>query len=248
MKSGTGGTYEVEIRTLDGFANSCGCIDHRVNGLGACKHIEGVLAAVGLNLQAATAVVNVDLPWNPAKLEQRIARAWRKNQLRSVKVANLVCEDSIEHNILHLLASKQALSDGRARWRRRSREAEDALRPRRFPRAHESDDGAAPPIRSAEERIVEDLRERYGAGVVHCEARSHEGSLHLLAVLDVDAAEIATENARLASQRNGATPPVEAITRDTWEVLNRLARNGLMQFSCTSPKILFSVEGGSARL
>ena len=26
--------------------NSCGCIDHRVNGLGTCKHIEGVLAAL----------------------------------------------------------------------------------------------------------------------------------------------------------------------------------------------------------
>ena len=53
--------------------------------------------SVGLNLQAASAVVNVDLPWNPAKLEQRIARAWRKNQTRSVTVVNLVCENSIEH-------------------------------------------------------------------------------------------------------------------------------------------------------
>ena len=68
--------------------------------------------SVGLNLQVATAVVNVDLPWNPAKLEQRIARAWRKNQTRSVTVVNLVCEDSIEHQILHLLGHKQALADG----------------------------------------------------------------------------------------------------------------------------------------
>ena len=60
--------------------------------------------ATGLNLQAANAVINVDLPWNPAKLEQRIARAWRKNQTRSVTVVNLVTENSIEHNILHLLA------------------------------------------------------------------------------------------------------------------------------------------------
>jgi len=45
---------------------------------------------------SASAVVNVDLPWNPARLEQRIARAWRKNQTRSVTVVNLVCEDSIE--------------------------------------------------------------------------------------------------------------------------------------------------------
>src|SRR6202163_4025549 len=45
-RSGTGGSYEVEIRNLDGSGNSCGCIDHRVNGLGTCKHIEGVLAAL----------------------------------------------------------------------------------------------------------------------------------------------------------------------------------------------------------
>ncbi|MGH6876423.1 MAG: SNF2-related protein, partial [Rhizomicrobium sp.] len=46
VKSGTGGFYDVEIRALDGFTNSCGCIDHRVNGLGTCKHIEGVLSAL----------------------------------------------------------------------------------------------------------------------------------------------------------------------------------------------------------
>src|SRR6478672_1415298 len=44
--SGSGGFYEVEIRDLDGLRNSCGCIDHRANGLGTCKHIEGVLAAL----------------------------------------------------------------------------------------------------------------------------------------------------------------------------------------------------------
>jgi SNF2 family DNA or RNA helicase len=31
--------------------------------------------ASGLNLQIASVVINCDLPWNPAKLEQRIARA-----------------------------------------------------------------------------------------------------------------------------------------------------------------------------
>ena len=45
---------------------------------------------VGLNLQNASVVINCDLPWNPAKLEQRIARAWRKNQTRSVTVINLI--------------------------------------------------------------------------------------------------------------------------------------------------------------
>ena len=68
--------------------------------------------SVGLNLQAASAVINLDLPWNPAKLEQRIARAWRKNQMRTVDVINLVTEDSIEHSMLHVLSQKQALADG----------------------------------------------------------------------------------------------------------------------------------------
>lgn len=67
--------------------------------------------STGLNLQAANVVINVDLPWNPAKLEQRIGRAWRKHQTRSVQVINLVCEDSIEHRMLHMLDKKQALAD-----------------------------------------------------------------------------------------------------------------------------------------
>ena len=46
VRSASGGCYEVEIRALDKLANSCGCIDHRVNSLGTCKHIEGVLAAL----------------------------------------------------------------------------------------------------------------------------------------------------------------------------------------------------------
>ena len=39
----------------------------------------------GLNLQAADVVINLDMPWTPARLEQRIARAWRKHQKRSYK-------------------------------------------------------------------------------------------------------------------------------------------------------------------
>ena len=57
-------------------------------------------------------VVNCDLPWNPAKLEQRIARAWRKHQTRAVTVINLVSENTIEHRMLDTLSNKQALADG----------------------------------------------------------------------------------------------------------------------------------------
>jgi superfamily II DNA or RNA helicase len=67
---------------------------------------------VGLNLQNASVVINCDLPWNPARLEQRIARAWRKNQKRAVTVINLVSKDTIEHRMLATLADKRGLSEG----------------------------------------------------------------------------------------------------------------------------------------
>ena len=68
-------------------------------------------AATGLNLQAASVVVNLDLPWNPAKLEQRIARAWRKHQTRSVSVLYFIAENTIEHRMLDVLRMKSELAD-----------------------------------------------------------------------------------------------------------------------------------------
>lgn len=67
---------------------------------------------VGLNLQKASVVINCDLPWNPAKLEQRIARAWRKNQTQPVTVINLVAERTIEQGMLASLEQKRELADG----------------------------------------------------------------------------------------------------------------------------------------
>jgi SNF2 family DNA or RNA helicase len=67
--------------------------------------------SVGLNLQVANVVINLDIPWNPAKLEQRIARAWRKHQTSQVQVINLITQDKLEHRILHLVEEKQHLSD-----------------------------------------------------------------------------------------------------------------------------------------
>ncbi len=67
---------------------------------------------IGLNLQHASVVINCDQPWNPARLEQRVARAWRKDQARAVTVLNLVSERTIEQRMLGMLASKHALSEG----------------------------------------------------------------------------------------------------------------------------------------
>ncbi len=66
--------------------------------------------STGLNLQAADTVINVDLPWNPAVLEQRIARAHRMGQKRPVQVFVLITEDTIEDKLLGTLAAKRDLA------------------------------------------------------------------------------------------------------------------------------------------
>jgi superfamily II DNA/RNA helicase len=66
--------------------------------------------STGLNLQSANTVINVDLPWNPAVLEQRVARAHRMGQQQSVQVFVLVTEGTIEENLLATLAAKKELA------------------------------------------------------------------------------------------------------------------------------------------
>jgi hypothetical protein len=68
---------------------------------------------VGLNLQrAASACINIELPWNPAVLEQRIGRIYRLGQTRPIDVYNLVSEPGIESRIADIVGSKRALFTG----------------------------------------------------------------------------------------------------------------------------------------
>ncbi|MBI4611698.1 MAG: DEAD/DEAH box helicase [Candidatus Rokubacteria bacterium] len=67
---------------------------------------------VGLNLQHATVVVNVDLPWNPAVLEQRIGRVHRLGQTRPVQVVSFVAKGTIEEGMLSVLGFKRSLFAG----------------------------------------------------------------------------------------------------------------------------------------
>jgi superfamily II DNA or RNA helicase len=68
--------------------------------------------STGLNLQHASTLVNMDLPWNPAILEQRIARIHRMGQTRPVRVINFVSKGTIEEGMLSVLAFKRSLSAG----------------------------------------------------------------------------------------------------------------------------------------
>ncbi|HEX2642785.1 MAG TPA: DEAD/DEAH box helicase, partial [Thermoanaerobaculia bacterium] len=201
---------------------------------------------VGLNLQAANVVINLDLPWNPARLEQRIARAWRKHQTRPVHVINLVSADSIEQRMLSLLAGKQALADrvlegtgdpdeplprpaDRAAFMARLRAltetvpAEGAEEPRPV---------ASP---APAERLRDELLRRWNDRLLFLDRRapSGEGGETLLAVLDQPTAGERAEMAALLRQQAGDNPPpnVEILDRATFEAVERLVAAGVLQFT-----------------
>jgi hypothetical protein len=67
---------------------------------------------VGLNLQHASVVVNMDLPWNPAVLEQRIGRVHRLGQRQPVQVINFIAQGTIEEGMLSVLKFKKSLFAG----------------------------------------------------------------------------------------------------------------------------------------
>lgn len=65
----------------------------------------------GVNLQFASYIINYDLPWNPAAVEQRIARLHRMGQRNVVQVINIVVddEDKVEQKIKRTLGQKEDL-------------------------------------------------------------------------------------------------------------------------------------------
>jgi hypothetical protein len=68
---------------------------------------------VGLNLQrAASACINLELPWNPAVLEQRIGRIYRLGQTRPIDVFTLQNEHGIEARVADTVTAKRALFAG----------------------------------------------------------------------------------------------------------------------------------------
>ncbi len=67
---------------------------------------------VGLNLQSASVLINMDCPWNPVVLEQRIARIHRLGQEKPVTIINLISKGTIEERMLELLNFKKKMFEG----------------------------------------------------------------------------------------------------------------------------------------
>ena len=155
-----------------------------------------------------------------------------------VTVVNFVTENSIEHSILHLLSHKQALADGvldgaedfskiaipsgRAALVERLQAALDASKPIQIK--------VLPP----EEALVEDIRMRHGARLLHAELRAER----LVLVLDAEPSLVAAERARLAS----STLQTEVLDCAAWQMLQRLTAAGLIGFTETRVRILHRSE------
>jgi hypothetical protein len=207
--------------------------------------------ATGLNLQSASVVINCDLPWNPARLEQRIARAWRKHQTRAVTVINLISELTIEHRMLETLSLKQAVAEsvldkagavkeikirsGRQSFLERLRQLitpADALRA-----------ATAAPLKKPAlpadpaEAFACRAREIINGAIVRCEERYPQTGLHsvLVVVVERDAAQWRDKLGSLHGEifGPGKTDPLaptqlEVIDRATDEALQRLIAAGLL--------------------
>ncbi|HTD29713.1 MAG TPA: DEAD/DEAH box helicase, partial [Xanthomonadaceae bacterium] len=118
-------THDIVIRRLDargiGYVSFHGGVPSEKRPLlvdrfrddPACRvFLSTDAGGTGLNLQHASTLINMDLPWNPAILEQRIARIHRMGQKRPVRIVNFVAKGTIEEGMLSVLAFKRSLSAG----------------------------------------------------------------------------------------------------------------------------------------
>ncbi|MCC6195807.1 MAG: ATP-dependent helicase, partial [Burkholderiales bacterium] len=163
--------------------------------------------AAGLNLQHASTLVNMDLPWNPALLEQRIGRIHRMGQKRPVQIVNFVAKGTIEEGMLSVLAFKRSLSAGIL-------------------------DGGQSEISLGGSRLsrfmkeVENVTRRMGEGDAMAPAEEAASVASAPADSTIDAAAVdepavavETASAAASSERETATPALQDASADPWTVL-----------------------------
>ncbi|HEX3552387.1 MAG TPA: DEAD/DEAH box helicase [Thermoanaerobaculia bacterium] len=205
--------------------------------------------SVGLNLQAASVVINLDLPWNPARLEQRIARAWRKHQTRPVRVLHLVTEDSIEHRMIPLLAGKQALADSVLDGR-----PDSAVLPlpsgrkalvQRLEALTGISTTPAPTLPSEKpatpaDPLAAELRPLLGDRLLDLEVwTAPDGRQTLLAVVDGTAGtDRPALEASISHSSSHAAAALELIDRSAFAAIERLIELGVLRFAAEDRRLL----------
>lgn len=211
---------------------------------------------VGLNLQNASVVINCDLPWNPAKLEQRIARAWRKGQRRPVTVLNLIAENTIEHGMLESLGQKMRLSegvlDGGDTTNIRLKSGGQALLKRLDQIMSSIPSGAASPPLPA--RVADPAaafaarsRELLGGQFAYCEETWMPGSDTpvIIAVLSEGAVarRPAVEELFADAGWSGSPLLLQVLDATAWDALKTLAAAGMITIHTRAARPLLPMDG-----
>jgi hypothetical protein len=210
---------------------------------------------VGLNLQNASVVINCDLPWNPAKLEQRIARAWRKNQLRTVTVVNLIAENTIEHGMLSSLSQKMELSQGvldgigdLANIKLKSGGQAFLKRLAQVMSAVPADGTSVkPPPSDPAAHFASLAKAALGNRLAHCEETWVPGSQTpvLMTVLQDSAAADRPRIDELFSEIpwRGDKPTLQVLDAATWQALENLAAAGMITIHTRATRPLLPTDG-----
>lgn len=224
--------------------------------------------ATGLNLQNASVVINCDLPWNPAKLEQRIARAWRKNQTRPVTVYNLISENTIEHRMLETLALKQTvamsvldrpgevreikLRSGRHAMVERLQQLVTPVKPPAGQPEKPADQKRKLPSDPAE-AFAQLAAERVNGALIRCEQRFPDSGPHsvLVVVVERDPAQWSEKLKSIHAEVCGpgksdplAPVQLEILDRATDEAIQRLMAAGLICKTTRAIRPLFPESDG----
>ncbi len=214
---------------------------------------------VGLNLQNASIVINCDMPWNPAKLEQRIARVWRKHQTRPVTVVNLITQETIEERMLGTLASKRELADGvldgkgdLSQIKLKGRSGEGFLaRLKQIVTPAAQIPETAPPARPSDPCALFAGRAAslLGKNLAACEERYPEEAPHtvLVAIVERDATlwkpRLDQLHAELFARQDLLSPVrLEVIDRSAVEAMHRLAEAGIVQITHRATRHLYPMD------
>jgi len=199
--------------------------------------------SVGLNLQAANIVINLDMPWNPAKLEQRIARAWRKHQKRSVQVINLVSEQTIEQRMLKLLDQKRALAEGVVDGRGESEMSLPSGRAAFLERLNtlmtdKPKEKVTPPI-DPFDRIRDELLPQWGDQLELVELYQTGNQQTLLVVMDCPNDDLRLDlNRQLNREFPEQTPQLKILDRSAYAAIQELIAAGILNFNQESSRTL----------
>ncbi len=212
---------------------------------------------VGLNLQNASVVINCDLPWNPAKLEQRIARAWRKHQRRAVTVVNLIAENTIEHGMLGSLAHKMELAQGvldgvgdLGRIKLKSGRQAMLARLEQVMASAGSVAAARPESADPAAAFAARARDRLGGRLAHCDETWLPGADTpvVLAVVrgQVEEQRPLIEEIFRETPWRGGRPTLQILDTVAWDALQQLAAAGMITIHARATRPLLPRDGEEA--